>query len=241
MAVVDSLTPSPLATGTGLAVDNLLGLLYFPLVSWIGSKYYNNTSVEAENVSFSEEKIVTNDTNLESMTNALALGMTIAATSEIIARIYSIPAVPISTLISVILATFFPKLLNSIIPSGELLGKIGLMLFFGSIGASSGTLATTFSSTGAAALCGYEIVLYMTHLAVIIGFGNLFKFDLKQVLVASNANIGNSATAAAFASGKGWKHLVLPAFLIGTFGNIIGTFCGLILGQLLKNMANNVL
>ena len=78
---------------------------------------------------------------------------------------------------------------------------------------------------------GFGFVLYAVHLAVILGIGKFFAFPLPEILIASNANIGNAATAAALASAKGWKSRLLPAFLVGTFGNAIGTFCGLILGQ----------
>ena len=176
------------------------------------------------------------------MTNSLAIGMTIASIAEFISKITNLPSVPISTFIAVIVATIFPSQLKSIIPSGEILGRLLLMLFFGSIGNSSGTIVSTFTSTGAAALCGFGLVLYAVHLSVILGFGKLFKFDLPEILIASNANIGNSATAAALASAKGWKSKLLPAFLVGTFGNAIGTFCGLFLGQtFFKKIADSIL
>ena len=229
MSVADALKPSPLSIGTGLAVDNLLGLLYFPLISWIGRDFKENSTITSSGPSLSET--ISNDSNIENMTNALAIGMAISATAEFIARISGLPPVPISTLIAVLLATLFPSKLKEIIPSGESLGRLLLMLFFGSIGASSGTIAATITSSGAAALCGFGFVLYAVHLAVILGIGKFFAFPLPEILIASNANIGNAATAAALASAKGWNSRLLPAFLVGTFGNAIGTFCGLILGQ----------
>jgi len=229
MSVADALKPSSLSIGTGLAVDNLLGLLYFPFISWIGRDFKENSTITSSGPSLSDETI-SNDSNIENMTNALAIGMAISAIAEFIAKVTGLPPVPISTLIAVLLATLFPSKLKEIIPSGESLGRLLLMLFFGSIGASSGTIATTITSSGAAALCGFGFVLYAVHLAVILGIGKFF-FPLPEILIASNANIGNAATAAALASAKGWKSRLLPAFLVGTFGNAIGTFCGLILGQ----------
>jgi uncharacterized membrane protein len=38
MAVVEILKPSPAAVSSGLTVDNLLGLLYFPLISTLGQR-----------------------------------------------------------------------------------------------------------------------------------------------------------------------------------------------------------
>lgn len=238
MSVVDALKPSSLSVGTGLAVDNLLGLFYFPLISWIGGDTKDEVKIIDESNNTSNQ----NENEIENMTNSLAIGMTIAAIAEFISKVTNLPSVPISTFIAVIVATMFPSQLKSIIPSGEVLGRLLLMLFFGSIGNSSGTIVSTFTSTGAAALCGFGLVLYAVHLTVILGFGKLFKLDLPEILIASNANIGNSATAAALASSKGWKSKLLPAFLVGTFGNAIGTFCGLLLGQtFLKKIAESIL
>jgi uncharacterized membrane protein len=244
MSVADALKPSPLSIGTGLAVDNLLGLIYFPLISWIGGDTKDSVSTIVENVQIpdKEKSSINKENEIENMTNALAIGMAIAATAEFIAAKTNLPPVPISTFIAVIIATSVPSKLKEVIPSGDNLGRLLLMLFFGSIGTSSGTIATTFTSTGAAGLFGFGIVLYAVHLAIILGFGKLLKFPLSEILIASNANIGNAATAAALASAKGWKSKLLPAFLVGTFGNAIGTFCGLILGQtLLRKIAETLI
>ena len=53
---------------------------------------------------------------------------------------------------------------------------------------------------------------------------------MPDLLMASNANIGNAATASSLATSKGWKSRLLPGILVGTFGNVIGTFLGLWLG-----------
>jgi uncharacterized membrane protein len=45
--------------------------------------------------------------------------------------------------------------------------------------------------------------------------------------VASNANVGGPATAGALAAGKNWTELIVPAMLVGNFGNAVGTFLGL--------------
>lgn len=113
---------------------------------------------------------------------------------------------------------------------GETLGKLLLLLFFGSIGNSSGTIASVVMSQGAGALLGFGLVLYAVHLSVILGIGRLLKFSVPELLIASNANIGNAATASAFVTSMGWSSRLLPALLVGTFGNAIGTFAGLWLG-----------
>lgn len=63
--------------------------------------------------------------------------------------------------------------------------------------------------------------------------GKLLKFDLEDIILASNANIGGPTTAAGMAISQGWSALVGPVMLVGTFGYVIGTYLGILVGGLL--------
>jgi uncharacterized membrane protein len=52
-------------------------------------------------------------------------------------------------------------------------------------------------------------------------------------VLASNANVGGPTTAAAMASNKKWKELVLPALLTGIFGYAIATGLGVLISRIL--------
>ena len=54
----------------------------------------------------------------------------------------------------------------------------------------------------------------------------LFKLDLESAAVASQANIGGGTSALVLAKSLGREDLVLPAILIGSLGNAVGTFLG---------------
>ena len=63
--------------------------------------------------------------------------------------------------------------------------------------------------------------------------GKLFRFNLEDIVLASNANIGGPTTAAGMAISQGWTKLVGPSMLVGTFGYVIGTYLGIIVGSIL--------
>ena len=52
-------------------------------------------------------------------------------------------------------------------------------------------------------------------------------------ILASNANIGGPTTAAGMAISQGWSKLVGPIMLVGTFGYVIGTYLGVMVGTIL--------
>lgn len=78
----------------------------------------------------------------------------------------------------------------------------------------------------------FAFIQVSVHLAVILGLGKLFRFDLKLLLLASNANIGGPTTACGMATSKGWETLVVPGILVGIFGIAIATFLGIGFGML---------
>lgn len=75
--------------------------------------------------------------------------------------------------------------------------------------------------------------MVIINMLVCFIFGKLLKFNLEDIILASNANIGGPTTAAAMAISKGWINLVGPIMLIGTLGYIIGTYAGTFIGQFL--------
>jgi len=72
------------------------------------------------------------------------------------------------------------------------------------------------------------------HLAVCLAGGRLLRLPMQSVLIASNANVGGPATAAAMASSKGWPHMVQPAMLTGCLGYAIATALGCAMGQWMR-------
>ena len=76
------------------------------------------------------------------------------------------------------------------------------------------------------------IMVAVNMLFCFIG-GKLLRFDLEDIILASNANIGGPTTAAGMAISQGWSALVGPVMLVGTFGYVIGTYLGILVGGIL--------
>ena len=80
-----------------------------------------------------------------------------------------------------------------------------------------------------------HLVACRVHLAVVLVVGrSLLRLPMQAVLIASNANVGGPATAAAMASGKGWPHMVQPAVLSGSLGYAAATAVGTAMGYWLR-------
>ena len=88
--------------------------------------------------------------------------------------------------------------------------------------------------TQAPLLLVYASIIVACNMLVTLVFGKIFKINLEEIILASNANIGGPTTAAAMAISKGWNQLVGPVLLIGTLGYVLGNYYGVLVGNLLR-------
>ena len=130
---------------------------------------------------------------------------------------------------SVIFATFFEKQAGEMHGAQEL-GTWMIYLFFFVIGvpASIGVLIRN-----ASLLLLFCMIVVLMNMAFCFVGGRLLKFNLEDIILASNANIGGPTTAAGMAISQGWVKLIGPCMLVGTFGYVIGTWLGILVGSLL--------
>ena len=128
------------------------------------------------------------------------------------------------TTITFIMVSIFKKSFEKLSGSQEL-GTYCIYLFFVVIGipASIGLIVTK-----APLLFVFVFMVAIINLAITMGVGKLFKFNIEEVMLACNANIGGPTTAAALAISKGWTKLVGPIMVIGTVGYVIGNYVGTI-------------
>lgn len=120
----------------------------------------------------------------------------------------------------------FPKYFESINGSQEL-GTFLIYLFFVVIGVPA---SIPLIIQNAPLLLVFVAIIVLVNMIVSLVGGKLFKYNLEEILLVSNANIGGPTTAAAMAIAKGWKNLIGPILVVGTLGYIIGNYIGTTLG-----------
>jgi len=133
------------------------------------------------------------------------------------------------TTLSVLVATFFHRSLSNIRGAEEIGGYL-LYLFLFAIGLPTDLLVVLRDVPVMFVFC---LIIALGNLIVTLVLGKLLKLNLEELLLSINASLGGPPTAVAMAVTKGWSKLVLPGLLAGLYGYVIGTFVGILIGELL--------
>ncbi|KAM7499694.1 hypothetical protein LguiA_024108 [Lonicera macranthoides] len=227
VAIAEALGISPSVLAAGLAADNVICAVYFTTLFALASKIPPEALTSTtDGIGTTESESSSNKLPVLQTATALAVSFAICSLGNFLTKYFGIPGgiLPAITAIVVILATAFPKQFAEIAPSGEAMALILMQVFFAVVGAS-GNVWNVINT--APSIFFFALVQIAVHLAVILGFGKLFRFDLKLLLLASNANVGGPTTACGMATTKGWSSLIVPGILAGIFGISIATFLGI--------------
>jgi len=108
-------------------------------------------------------------------------------------------------------------------------GMLLIYVFLFVIGATADIGAMIGSALPLALFAG---VILVVHLAFTFAVGSVFRLDLAEVVIASNACVGGSSSAGPIAAARGWQDLVTPGILCGALGNALATFVGVALVRL---------
>jgi len=140
----------------------------------------------------------------------------------------ALPMILILTTIALVLAQlpWFEHLRG-----GRVLGLFGVYLFLAVIGAFA-----EFSALANIGQLGVNLVIFVcvivaVHGVVIFGVGRLLKMDYELIAIASQANIGGQTTAIALCRTFSRPELFLPAILVGSLGNGLGTYVGFLVAE----------
>lgn len=136
------------------------------------------------------------------------------------------------TFFAMLVATCFHRLVDKI-NGAEELGSFMLYVFLFAIGLPA-DLMTVLQNVPLLFL--FCLIMAMTNLAVTLLLGKLLRIDLEELLVCVSATLGGPPTAVALAIAKGWDKLIVPALLVGIWGYVIGTFLGVVVGELLQEL-----
>ena len=161
---------------------------------------------------------------------ALAFGA-IFASKQLSALVPAIPFVLVLTTLALILAQF--RVVNNLRGS-RLLGLFGIYIFLAVIGAYCDVAALLRDGQLALILFGMILLLVLIHALILFGIGAIFKQDWDVLGIASQANIGGATSALALAKSLNRPDLQLPAVLVGTLGNALGTYLGILVAEMLK-------
>ncbi len=224
------------AMSAAVAADNIAGTLFLivlaSLPAWaIARRYFVVASDTVKGEEAEAEAHPPAHTILD-LPISLALAFGIVFASDWIAGALGIGYLSILfvTAITVGLATLLPG------PMGKRAGAydFGLLvmyLFFFAIGAGADVGAMLNKGVD---LFIFASVIIAVHFAVLLAGGKLFKLEISEMVIASNACVLGAATAAAQAGAMGWRALVTPAILVATLGYAGASFLGVLVFEILS-------
>jgi uncharacterized membrane protein len=258
VAMADAFSAPGEVVSATIVADNLNMAVYFlvlmaiPNIVFFRSKYntplidqVEKDASDGENLASSHWK--SKEISLKNIAFTVSAAFIIVAVSTQLAKIFG-AVIPtdnavlqifnslfgnkylIITTVTMLLATFADKVFGNT-PGASEIGTFLIYLFFMVIGVPASIMLIVKNSPILLVFC---LVVVIINMLVMLTLGKAFKFNLEEILLASNANIGGPTTAVAMAIAKGWTQLIAPTMLVGTLGYIIGNYAGIIIGNLLK-------
>lgn len=135
----------------------------------------------------------------------------------------AIPSILILTALALLLAQV-PAIAT--LRGTRAMGMFAVYLFLAVIGAFCDVVRLIGLGRTGLLLLGFAATLVAVHAVVIFVAARLLRVDAETAAVASQANVGGGTSALAVARSLGRGDLVVPAILIGSLGNAVGTFLG---------------
>lgn len=135
----------------------------------------------------------------------------------------AVPSIIILTIIALVLAQI-PAVTR--LAGSRTLGLFAVYLFLCVIGAFCDIGALSEIGGVGLTLLVFTAAIVTVHGLITFGAAWLLRLDVDVAAVASQANVGGGTSALALARSLGRSDLVLPAVLIGSLGNAVGTFLG---------------
>ena len=227
---------------TTMAVDNfgiqfyLIFLFYLPFIK-ILQKYYPELKEEGE-VEMDEETKQKESEREKVSIGAIVYVITIAGLATwvsawiggLLQQWFHTKAnltLLVVTLVMTLFVSLFPKFFEKLERVAFSTGMALLYIFLAVVGAASNIKTVFLAGPG---VFIFAVLTLLIQFIIIMGLGKLFKFSLKEIAIASCANVSGPTLSAPMAASFKAKNLVTPAVLVGILGYIIGTFLGVSVG-----------
>ena len=218
-----------------IAVDNVVTAIWIMITLIIPTILNRIWKSNKKFISNKNNSISENDENesinLTSLAWLLFLGISAYYISDIISLyVIDIPSILILTTIGILLAQskFISKLKGS-----QNLGLYLVYIFLAVIGAYCEIGAVSQLQEVGFLLLIFTISAVIIHGILFIIIGGIIYRDWEMISIASQANIGGGASAIALAEAFDRKDLILPAILVGSLGNALGTYLGFLVVYIL--------
>ncbi|CAI6146234.1 MAG: hypothetical protein SPLUMA2_SPLUMAMAG2_00291 [uncultured Sulfurimonas sp.] len=235
IAVGSALNVDEEAFAYALVVDSVNYTLWVMLLLFLVpfAQYFNKFTQSSENLAYLGDIACACTIGAKRYWILILLALAVSLLTQYLETLFSVIN---ATTTIVILASVFGILasftrLRDLNGSSELSTSM-LYLLIALIG--SHAVIESFSGLGLYVLAGFCILI--VHTIVMIVGAKLFKLDLFSIAVASLANIGGVASTPILAAAYN-KSLVSVGILMAIMGYIIGTFGGLLLGNILIGLS----
>ena len=215
-----------------IAADNVVTNLHFlliiflPGIAWLTRRYPTHHMDTAEQFTAESQANLHRiaDLDIAGLLAALALAFMLAAMGQALAEFVGKPqfAILVTTALTLLFATFLPQQVQKLSGHGDA-GNVMMFIFLASVGATAdiwqliaiGPVLFIFAS-----------IIIIVHLIILFSVGKVLKLDLAELAMASAVCIGGPSSAAALASATGWRDLLIPGVLAGSFGYAVCSFVG---------------
>ncbi len=237
--VESPLFPATIAVDVGFTNVYLLVLFILPSLQFVSKFFLRDQIEEMEEIELPVAQAATSEATLmEQIAMCLTISGILCTLGMFMGPILADWIgtdinldVLIITILITLLANIAPQLL---LPLADVAFEIGMFLmyvFLAVIGAASDIHAIINAAPG---ILFFAIIMLAIHLIISLIGGKLLGNSIREIMIASSANVGGVSIAAPMAATFGLKKLVTPAILIGILGYVVGTFLGIGTGLFLK-------
>ena len=187
--------------GAAIAADNVIVALYFALLFYLATPGVNTEldTTKQINNNLEEEIEIPGKTSPQPITTAtIAYSMATASCLMVVGGLLtqaicpSISSLVLTSLLTVASATILPKWFQKLRNTGLAIGILFLQLFFAASGASGSLVLVVRKAPSLIAFCTLQLGI---HFGVLLSLGRgLFRMNLNELFLASNANVGGPTT-----------------------------------------------